>query len=256
MKLHSTMVVVSCLVLLSVPSTGDECASYGTVAEIDVPKDGIAVVQNIRFRVGLFRTCGGVEGGPEHRFRVVDKNDIETTHRRYFWTDHFLEVTPAEPLKPGSWRLQVRRPVTSERLGKWETLVQVKVKKGLDVTAPRFEGTKQAKAEAVAGTVFLSPCEAETGWVVRTTIQLYPAEDDHSGRSELFYMLERRAKGDREWKQFRTFRPENQSFSIERDHDWEQVWEYRVRVRDMAGNETVGKKVTEVHNPAKPAGQP
>ena len=89
------MVVVSCFVLFSAPSTGDECASHGPVAEIDVPKGGMTVMQNIRFRVGLFPTCGGVEGGPEHRFRVVDKNGIKITHKRYFWTDHLIEVIPA-----------------------------------------------------------------------------------------------------------------------------------------------------------------
>ena len=92
--------------------------------------------------------------------------------------------------------------------------------------------------------------------VVRTTIQLYTAEDDSTSRSELLYMLERKIKGERGWMQFRTFRPENHSFLLETDGGWEQVWEYRVKVRDVFGNETVGKKTAVVHSPAKPTGQP
>jgi len=256
MKLPAMIVGISCLAIFSAPSIADECASHGPVAEIDVPKNDMSVMQNTRFRVGLFPTCGGVESGSKHRFRVVDKNGIKITHKRYFWTDHFIEVTPAEALKPGSWSLQVRRPLSKKRLGKWETLVRVKVKKGLDVTAPRFEGIDQAKAAAAAGTVFRSPCQAETGWVVRTTIQLATAEDDDTSRSELLYMLERKAKGDRKWMQFRTFRPRKHSFSIETEQGWEQIWEYRVKVRDMAGNETIGKKTAEVHSPARPTGLP
>jgi hypothetical protein len=178
------------------------------------------------------------------------------THKRYFWTDHWLEVTPAEAMKPGSWRLQARRPVSKTTLGPWETLVRVKVKKGLDVTFPRFEGIERAEARAVEGKVFRSRCEAETGWVVRTTFQLSAAEDDDSSPSELIYALDRRAKGESKWKRFRTFRPKKLRFSFESERDWGEVWEYRVRVRDMAGNQTVGEKTAEVPTPEKPAGSP
>lgn len=253
MKLSATIMVAACFVLLPSPGEGDECATRGMVAGIDVPKDGMTVPQNTRFRVGLFDACGGLEGGPEHRFRVVDQHDVKTTHKRYFWTEHFLEVTPAGALKPGIWRLQVRRPVSKNKLGKWETLAQVNVKEGLDVAAPRFAGIKLAKAEAAAGTVFRSPCEAGTGWIVRTTIRLFAADDDNTSRDGLLYLLERKAKGDRRWVKYRTFRPENQSFSFETESGWGQVWEYRVKVRDMAGNETVGKKPVEVLNPPRPA---
>ncbi len=251
------LAAMSLMLLLASPSASpDECASYGPVATLDLPRGNRPVLQNTRFRVGLYPTCGGVEGGPEHRFRIVDARGEPITHKRYFWTDPFLEVTPAEALKPGTWRLQVRRPKGAGELGEWETMVKVRVDKGLDVKAPTFAGIERVEAAAVDGTIPISPCQAKTGKVVRTTLVLSPAQDDVDGPDDLLYLIERRPKGEKTWIRFQTFRPKDHRFSFESRDAWGQTWEIRVTVRDAAGNQTTGGKTATVRNPPKPPGLP
>jgi hypothetical protein len=244
------------LILLAAPAGSDECESYGPVASIDAPKSGSQVPRNVHFRLGLYPTCGALEGGPQHRFRIVNQAGQEAESQRIRLTKFIFEIEPSQPLETGDWKLQVKRPEAQWSLGAWETLSRVKVARSSDRQAPKFAGISLAQADAVAGLVALSPCQVETDWVVSTRLYFLEAKDAGRQHDELLYFLDRKKPKDSRWTHHSTFRPHKEktgmSFSFNTERAWEQTWQYRIRVRDLAGNETIGDKTFEVVHPARP----
>lgn len=246
-------------------SLADECASYGPKAHLSTPVDGARVAANAHLHVGLYVSCGGVEGGPRHQFRLLDADGKEValherrkppTARCQRPTCQELELVPRALLAPGAYRLEVRRPVDEHTLGAWSVLGHMTALDRIDAAAPKLEGIVEASAEPVEGTAFLSPCQAVPAWELRTTVEFEAAEDGPTDHDELLYALDRQPPAGGPWSEVAGFRPDGaggsrRSYSFDSD-DWEQSWRYRIRVHDAAGHETIGARTMVVTAPAEP----
>ena len=240
----------------------DECASYGPRADRDVPREGDRVSANALFRAIVAPSCGGVENAPEHEFRLVDGAGAVVPARRESWARWLVELVPETDLAPGAYEFQVRRPVSEEALGDWQTLVRVTATAERDDREPSFAGIRSGTAKAERGSVPISPCQAEDGDLLRTRLEFAAADDSPREHDELLYRLDRRHPGDEGWEEWRTFRPTPEgdtwffSWSAWEREAWGVEWEYRIAVRDMAGHETIGAATVTVTAPPRPGATP
>lgn len=248
---------ITLLLALVVPATdaADECASYGPMAYLDAPFDGTDVPANVRFRVLVAPSCGGLEGAPAHAFRLLDAAGNEAPTDVVPWGTHHVELAPRTDLAPGEHELQVRRPISTEALGEWQRLARVRATAERDERAPSFDGLRSGAARAVRGSVPLSPCEVVPGWELETRLVFDAADDAPRNHAELLYRLERRRPGAVAWEHDRTFRAaagRPTSFSWKDTTGWGETWEYRLSVRDLAGHETTGAATATVAAPPRP----
>jgi hypothetical protein len=243
-----------CLLLLQSIHT-DQLAPCFPEAHVDVPNNNISVPSNIRFRIGFYPAACTLSG-PEFQFKLMDKRGTESAIDKLPW-EHSIELKPIAPLAAGRWILRVRQPVSDSKLGPWQDLVAVNVTAETDISAPEFAGISSADAQAVRGLVPLSPCEMQEAWVIKTTITFAAAVDSKCPHDQLLYILERRRPHTGEWGNSLVFRPARQNTKMifeweTADNEWGQIREYRLRVRDWAGNESIGLKTVTVQNPKRP----
>ena len=253
--MHRCRYFLLCLLLLQSVYT-DQMAPCFPEARVDVPKNNDSVPGNIRFRIGFFPAACTLSG-PEFRFMLVNSKGEEAAFEKEQWRQ-FLEIKPLLPLAAGAWTLKVRQPVSQSSLGPWQELVSVDVTTGNDISAPDFLGISSANVQAVRGLAPRSPCEMQEAWVIKTTILFGEAVDAQCPHDLLLYVLERRKPDSAQWGDSRIFRPAKQGNSMIFEwqtsrNEWKQTWIYRLRVRDWAGNETVGLKTIVVKNPGKPS---
>lgn len=247
------------LLTLAVPATADadECASYGPMAYLDAPFDGSDVPANVRFRVLVVPSCGGLEGAPPHDFRVLDPAGLAVPADVVPWGPHHVELVPRAALARGEHELQVRRPSSTTTLGDWERLARVRATGERDDRPPTLHGLRAGAARAVWGSVPLSPCQLVPGWELEVRFDFDAADDAPRPHDELLYRLERRRPGGTAWEPDHTFRAARTggrgSFSWKSTAGWGEVWEYRLTVRDLAGHQTVGTTTVTVDAPERPA---
>jgi hypothetical protein len=247
------------LLALVVPAAAeaDECASYGPVAYLDAPFDGTDVPANVRFRLLVVPSCGGLEGAPPHEFRVLDPAGTAVPADLVPWGPHHLELVPRDALARGEHELQVRRPSSTTTLGAWERLARVRATGERDDRPPTFHGLRTGTARALWGSVPLSPCQVVPGWELEIRLEFDAADDAPRDHLALLYRLERRPPGSGGWKDDTTFRPtpagSRWSFAWKNTAGWGETWEYRLSVRDLAGHETIGVATATLKAPARPA---
>jgi hypothetical protein len=117
-RCSSAFIGGSFFLALAAPAVrADECASNGPRADRDVPREGDRVPANARFRVLVAPSCGGIENAPEHDFRLIDVDGTVVPSRRETWARWHVELVPEADLAPGTYELQVRRPVSARALG-------------------------------------------------------------------------------------------------------------------------------------------
>ncbi|MCB9702237.1 MAG: hypothetical protein H6711_10100 [Myxococcales bacterium] len=263
---HAVVAALALALALSpaAPAGADECASYGLRADLDGAEAGRHVAANVAPRVLLAPSCGAPEGGPDHEFRLLGPGGEVVTPTAVPWGRWFVELQPPALLAGGGWRLEVRRPrwsasVDAVELGPWEAMASFWVVADLvDRQAPAFDGIVAGEARPVAGTVMLSPCEAESDWVVETHLTFAPAFDTIAAADDLLYLLERRSPGgDPAWSEVTTFRPERArggrvGVTLTDEWGWGERWEYRISVRDPSGNQRLGERTLTVTAPKKP----
>ena len=233
----------------------DQCRSHGIEAWLDVPKSDSTVPPNTHFRVFLYPRCNGIEG-PEHQFRVVDPEGHEASHTAIPFLEKGIEIVPEEPLPGGSWTLEVRKPISETELGPWESLTAVQVEGTSDTSSPKFDGIAGGGSKPTVGLVWKSPCEKEKAWKIGFEVMFEAALDEPRDPWELLYILERRATESDVWEVVGTFRPDSIGQDARHDwesrHGWDETWTYRLRVRDLAGNETIGARTITIKNPPLP----
>jgi hypothetical protein len=252
--MHRFKYILLWLLLLQSVHT-DQLAPCFPAAHVDVPRNNISVPANIRFRIGFFPVSCRLNG-PEFQFKFVNAQGREAAFAKVPW-QHYIELKAIAPLDPGGWTLKVRQPVSANKLGSWQNIAVVNVISATDISTPGFAGISSAYAQAVRGLVPLSPCELREAWVIKTKITFTAAVDSQCPHDQLLYLLERRRPDSAKWRDSRVFRPAEQDgdmiFEVETSgNEWEQRWVYRLRVRDWAGNETIGRGIAAVQNPQKP----
>lgn len=244
------------ILLFASPAFADEC-TQGWVASLDVPRDGATVRPGAHFRVLEYWGCSPVDGGPKHQYRLQTGSGAEIPFRTVAWAEHYLELAPDPAIAEGEMQLEVRRPIDKTTLGPFEKLTRVRVAGTPDTTPPAFDGLSDGKAEAIEGSVRLSPCQAIPGWQLETHLRFAQATDAGSHHDELLYLLERARPGAETWERVTTLRPTPQgqwmTFSWKDERGWGESWVYRMHVRDMAGHETIGAKTVALRNPELPS---
>ena len=263
--------LASALAFYSGDALADECASYGPEAWMSNPYNGSKVAANARFQVDVAPSCGGVEGGPPHAFRLVNAKgtEIETISKVVAMDKNCrpvpcqtIELMPARPLAGGPLVLEMRKPLKPGELGPWEVLARFEAAAWTDEIAPQFDGIADAKVSVIVGSAPISPCQAEPAWELSARFSFDLARDGESNANDLLYMLDGKAEGQSEWSELLSFRPNIEEktgrgfYELRNQSYWGQSFDFRLRVQDAAGHETVGQKTAALRFPAKPSGEP
>lgn len=262
---------------LSVPvgwpgiARADECASYGPRAWMSNPYNGSKVAKNARFQVDIAPSCGGVEGGPPHEFRLVNGAGAEIAMTSKVVSIEkncqpvpcqTLELSPVAPLAPGTVVVEVRIPEGPGKLGPWEALARFEAAGWVDQLAPQFDGIAKADVSVVVGSAPISPCQAVPAWEIVARFLFTPARDEQTSKDDLLYALDKRVPGQSDWEELNEFRPNFDEatgqgyFDLRNQSFWGQSYEFRLRVADAAGHGTIGSKTALLSFPAKPSEEP
>lgn len=244
------------LTIITFAINSDEFAPWYQEAIIYIPPKNTFIPQNSRFLIRFFPSRRK-QSTPVHEYRLLDNRGREIKFTKVPW-ESCLQIIPSQLLTPGKYTLQVRQPASEESLGPWQDLVNVTVIAQIDNTAPVFQGVVTADVQTVVGYVRITPCHFKKAWVIKTKLTFAAALDPPYPHEELVYVLERYSPSLRKWERVYVFQPvrEKDNMIIEWESnpydEWNKIWIYRIRVRDIAGNETIGVKTITVQNPQKP----
>ncbi|HEY3352749.1 MAG TPA: hypothetical protein VGQ83_05845 [Polyangia bacterium] len=256
----SHLLVLVLALAAAAPAAAEECVRSWQLS-VDLPRAGARVPPDARPRVRIHEGCAAFQGGPRPEVRLVTAAAVPVATAPAALPRWFVELVPARPLAPGRYRVEGRRTASPERLGPWEALVSFAVTGAAEERAPGFAGIDSAAAVIVEGTVFLSPCQAERGPLVRTRLAFARARHARP-HAELLYSLEGRRDGAGAWQVLDDLRPPpgaagaRASFEWTSQRNYGETWEYRLRVRDHAGREATGARTATVRNPPAPPARP
>jgi hypothetical protein len=236
------------------PAAADECVKSWRL-DVDLPRDGSRVPPNARPRVRVYQTCASFSGGPRPEVRLVTATGAAVATRTVALPRWFVELHAATPLAPGAYRLEARRTQSPDRLGPWERVAAFAVAGAAEGRAPTFAGIERGESDLVEGTVFLSPCHAERGHLVRTRLDFARARLARP-HAEVLYFLDGRREGEGAWQVVNDFRPPPDGplarYEWTQQHAYGERWQYRLRARDVAGHETIGERTLVVRHPPSP----
>lgn len=269
----STLALGFMLVAALSPSVAlsDECASYGPEAWMSNPHNGSKIAMNARFRIEVAPSCGGIEGGPPHQFRLVNAKGAELESSQKVIAENknckpvpcqTIALIPGRPLEGGTVVVEVKKPMEGGKLGPWETLARYEAAGWVDKSAPQFDGIADTQVSVIVGSAPISPCQAEPAWEISARFLFELAHDGDSNPDDLLYALDGKAAGQSEWIELLSFRPNIDEktgrgfYEWHNQKEWGQSFDFRLRVKDAAGYETVGLKTVSLVFPAKPGGQP
>jgi hypothetical protein len=247
---------LACFALVAAgrPAAADECIKSWRL-DLDLPQEGSRVPPNVRPRVRVYQTCASFTGGPRPEARLVTAAGVPVAARPVELPRWYVELVPAAPLAPGSYRVEARRTQAPDRLGPWERVAAFEVAGRVEGRAPAFAGVERGESDLVEGTVFLSPCHAERGHLVRTRLDFVRARVARA-HAEVLYFLEGRRDAESAWRAVDDFRPraggDPARFGWTQQHGYGERWQYRLRARDIAGNETIGERTLVVRHPPSP----
>jgi hypothetical protein len=255
MRLRPAAVLV-CLACLAASrsAAAEECIKSWRL-DVDQPLDGARVPPNARPRVRVYQSCASFSGGPRPELRLVTEAGAVVPARPLELPRWLVERVPAAPLPAGRYRLEARRTQAPDRLGPWERVAGFEVAGPAAARAPAFAGIARGETDLVEGTVFLSPCQGERGHLVRTRLELARARTARP-HAEVLYLLEGRPEGAGAYEVINDFRPapgpEPARYEWQQQRGYGERWQYRLRARDLAGNETIGERTLVVRHPPAP----
>jgi hypothetical protein len=260
--LRSRLRAAAVLVGLAVVAAGRTAAAEECIKswrlDVDRPLEGSRVPPNARPRVRVYESCASFSGGPRPEARLVTDTRSAVATRAVELPRWYVELVPAAPLAAGRYRLEVRRTQAPDRLGPWERAAGFEVTGRAEARAPAFAGIERGESDLVEGTIFLSPCHAQRGHLVRTRLDFGRARQARP-HAEVLYFLEGRLEGAGAYQVIDDFRPpagaDPARFEWKQQRGYGERWQYRLRARDIAGNETVGERTLVVRHPPSPPRQ-
>lgn len=267
MPRRAIRIVLSLFVLTFCSKThADRCRTQGAMYFPLTPYENSTVASSVRFLIALDDRCSEFKNGPAHQFRLVDGKGkvIPSKHSPHQFKNvrcrggscGRIEIVPDSKLPTGQVTVEIRGPVSPNKLGNWKTVTKVSVQNRTDTIAPRFKGIKRAFAKVEKGIRPLNPCQVKASWVVQTHVLFSPADDSPTEHNELFYFLDRQENQKAPWFEWRGFRPSPKKQGlVGYDFDsfeWDKTFRYRIRVLDASGNMTTSVPVT-VSNPSEPS---